>query len=134
MVALYRGADAYVLPSRGEGCGLTNMEALACGLPTIATGWSGNTEYMHDGNSFLVDYELVDLDPAAWSQLRAFRGQQWAEPSVPDLRAAMRRVIDDREEAARRGQRGRAEVLERYSVDAVGQRLRERLTHLAATG
>jgi glycosyltransferase involved in cell wall biosynthesis len=40
---LYTGADAFVLPSRGEGWGRPHIEAMAMGLPTIATNWSGNT-------------------------------------------------------------------------------------------
>ena len=40
---LYKGADAFVLPSRGEGWGRPHIEAMSMGLPTIATNWSGNT-------------------------------------------------------------------------------------------
>jgi glycosyltransferase involved in cell wall biosynthesis len=40
---LYRAADAFVLPSRGEGWGRPHAEAMAMGLPTIATNWSGPT-------------------------------------------------------------------------------------------
>ena len=37
MPALYAAADAFVLPSRGEGWGLPYMEAMAAGLPVIGT-------------------------------------------------------------------------------------------------
>lgn len=42
--ALYLAADAFVLPSRGEGWGRPHTEAMAMELPIIATNWSGPTE------------------------------------------------------------------------------------------
>ena len=103
---LYRAADAFVLASRGEGWGRPLMEAMAMGLPTIATGWSGNLEFMNDDNSYLVDYELVDAPADAWR-----RGQRWAEPSIRELRRAVRWVYENRIEAAATGTRARADVL-----------------------
>src|SRR5205814_6439891 len=69
---LYRAADAFVLPSRGEGWGRPYMEAMASGLPTIATGWSGNLEFMNEDNSYLIRYKLVDAPGDDW-----MRGQRW---------------------------------------------------------
>lgn len=37
----YAAADAFVLPSRGEGWGRPHVEAMSMGLPVIATNWSG---------------------------------------------------------------------------------------------
>ncbi len=55
LLSVYQSVDALVQPSRGEGWGRPHVEAMACGLPVIATNWSGNTEYMDDSNSFLID-------------------------------------------------------------------------------
>ena len=44
--ALLSAMDAFVLPSRGEGWGRPHVEAMAMGLPVIATNWSGPTEYV----------------------------------------------------------------------------------------
>jgi len=41
MAQLYCHADAFVLPSLGEGWGLPLAEAMAIGLPTIGTRWGG---------------------------------------------------------------------------------------------
>ena len=38
---LYAAADAFVLPTRGEGWGLPIAEAMAMAMPVIATNWSG---------------------------------------------------------------------------------------------
>ena len=123
---LYRAADAFVLASRGEGWGRPQMEAMAMGLPTIATGWSGNLEFMNEGNSYLVDYKLVNAPAGPWTG-----GQLWAEPSVRDLRRAMRRVYEHRVEAAATGTRARADVLVSCRPELVVEAVRERLEAIA---
>ena len=52
---LYKTADAYVLPSKREGLNVSLMEALASGLPCIASKIRGNTDMISDGvNGFFV--------------------------------------------------------------------------------
>jgi GT2 family glycosyltransferase/glycosyltransferase involved in cell wall biosynthesis len=133
MPSLYGAADAFVLPSRGEGWGRPLMEAMASGLPTIGTGWSGNLEFMTGDNSFLVDFELVDVPEEGWHEWADYRGQRWAEPSVADLRAAMRRVIDDPDEARNRAERGRRDVHAQCGPGAVAPLYAERLRSLVSS-
>jgi glycosyltransferase involved in cell wall biosynthesis len=54
----YRLADAYVMPSRGEGFGIVFLEALACGLPVLGSTADGSREALLDG----AVGELVDPD------------------------------------------------------------------------
>ena len=46
---LYRLADVYVMPSRGEGFGFVFLEAMACGIPVIASKVDGSREAVLDG-------------------------------------------------------------------------------------
>jgi glycosyltransferase involved in cell wall biosynthesis len=45
----YRLADAYVMPSRGEGFGIVLLEAVACGIPTLGSRIDGGREALLDG-------------------------------------------------------------------------------------
>jgi phosphatidylinositol alpha-1,6-mannosyltransferase len=48
-ISLYRSADAYVMPSRGEGFGFVFLEAMACGIPVVASSIDGGREALRDG-------------------------------------------------------------------------------------
>jgi len=52
----YRLADVYVMPSSGEGFGFVFLEAMACGIPVIASKRDGSREAVRDGQmGILVD-------------------------------------------------------------------------------
>lgn len=55
--------DAYVSLHRAEGFGFTMAEAMSRGKPVIATGYSGNLEFMDDDNSFLVPFAMRPIGP-----------------------------------------------------------------------
>ncbi len=56
-----RCCDAYVSLHRAEGFGLGLAECMAMGKPVIATGWSGNMEFMDADSAGLVDFTLVPV-------------------------------------------------------------------------
>jgi glycosyltransferase involved in cell wall biosynthesis len=111
----YHSADAFVLPTRGEGWCLPCVEAMASGLPVIVSNFSGPTEYMNEVWSYpLKIAENLNTDGTA-------------EPSVDHLVELMRRVEREREEAARKGQAAMRHVGETYSPVAVGRVLFDHL-------
>lgn len=98
--ALLPLADLFLLPSEHESFGLVALEAMACGVPVIATSHGGTTELVENG----VSGFLVDPDD----------GEAMA--------ATARRVLDDSALAARVGAAARRRAVECFSETAVVDR------------
>ena len=75
----YRLADVYVMPSRGEGFGFVFLEAMACGIPVVASTRDGSREAVRDGELGLL------VDPDSPEQIAAAIRKALAMPKkVPD--------------------------------------------------
>lgn len=91
----FNGFDLFVLPSLSEGCSNVLLEAMACGLPIVATNVGGNPELIKEGvNGLLVP------------------------PSAPeDLAGAMIRLIQNEELKSRFSEAGRRIACEKFSME-----------------
>jgi glycosyltransferase involved in cell wall biosynthesis len=127
--ALMRSCDCYVSLHRAEGFGLTMAEAMAAGKPVIATGYSGNVDFMNAANSYLVDYEIGRVGPDC--EIYPPEGE-WAQPSVGHAAKLMRHVHEHPGEAAQVGERARQDVLRNLSPEATGAAMRRRLEELTS--
>jgi glycosyltransferase involved in cell wall biosynthesis len=116
MPRLYASANAFVMPSRATARGRSLLEALACGLPVIATGWGGHRELLSNDNGFLI--EIESLVSAAAEDERV-GGLRWAEPSVDHLRRLLRQVVTNRDEAQRRARSGRENAVQQWDWKVV---------------
>ena len=95
----YRLADAFVMPGRGEGFGIAYLEALACGVPVVASSADASREAVLDGELGTVvdpsdpgDIKLgiltaLDESPGVPDRLRYF--------SVDRFRERWHRVVND---------------------------------------
>ena len=101
-------------------------EAMALGKPVIATGYSGNLDFMDEESALLVEYERVAVPPGD-----LYAGGTWAEPDVTHAAALMREVHDAPDTAAARGALARRRVAERLGPGVVGARVHARVHALA---
>jgi glycogen synthase len=126
LVALYSGAAVFVCPSVYEPFGIINLEAMACGVPVVASAVGGVPEVVAHEKTGL----LVPLKPA---------GPDLAEPADPEafaagLAGAVNRLLDDPELARRMGRAGRARVESRFAWGAVAARTLEFYREVAEAG
>ena len=90
--AMIAACDCYVSLHRSEGFGITMAEAMALGRPVVATGYSGNLDFMTPENSWLVDHRLVKVGEGAPPYPA---DADWAEPDLGHAARLMREVFDD---------------------------------------
>lgn len=95
----YRLADAFVMPGRGEGFGIVYLEAMACGVPVVASNADGSREAVLDGALGIV-IDPDDPDALKAGILRALGGDRGRVPeglehfSFESYRQRWRRVVD----------------------------------------
>jgi glycosyltransferase involved in cell wall biosynthesis len=116
MQDLFARVDIVISLHRSEGFGMLMASAMAAAKPVIATGWSGNLDFMTQDCSVLVGYKLTPVvDPQhVYDQFDA----HWAEPDVKQAAEALRRLLADPEERRRMGQAARAHVEKFFSKEA----------------
>jgi glycosyltransferase involved in cell wall biosynthesis len=115
--ALIATCDCYVSLHRAEGFGIAMAEAMALGRPVIATGYSGNREFMGGPDALFVGHRLVPVGAG----VEPYPAEaMWAEPDVAHAAALMRRLAADPAGAAERGRRGAARLAERFAPAVAG--------------
>ena len=124
VAALMAHADCYVSLHRAEGFGLTMAEAMALGKPVVATGYSGNCDFMHAGNSLLVRHAVTPIR-ATHGPYR--RGLEWADPDLAHAAELLRWVYERPAEGRRLGAQAQRDIRTQFSPAAVGALMRARL-------
>lgn len=124
LLALMNKADCYISLHRSEGFGLTIAEAMALGKPVITTAYSGNLDFTHVNNSFLVKYKMlkheVDLSVLP-------KNNYWSEPDTDHAAELMKFVFENQEHAAETGRKAKEDIQTYFSLEAIGNRMKTRL-------
>lgn len=90
---LIAASDIVLSLHRSEGFGLVPATAMLLERPVVATGWSGNMDFMDATSAALVDYRLVEVrDPRG---VYSVAGAVWAEPDIEHAAAQLEHLAGD---------------------------------------
>ena len=113
VIQLFSHATVFVCPSIYEPFGLVNIEAMACETPVVASAVGGIPEIVLDGETgVLVEVGEADANGTPVDRDRFARR----------IAAAVGRLLDDPDLAARMGAAGHARVHERFTWPAIARR------------
>lgn len=119
---LIASSSVLLSPHRSEGFGLPLAEALMTGIPALATGWSGNLDFMGELPELLIRHSLISVrDP---SGIYRAREQQWADPDIADGAAKLKALFESpmlRTEVATRGRKAVEALSRAWSSAALAQ-------------
>ena len=124
LIQVLSHASAFVCPSIYEPFGIVNLEAMACGVPVVASAVGGIPEIVQDG---LTGY-LVPFTPD---------GSALGAPADPEgfakaLAAKLAEVVESPEERRRMGEAGRARVEASFSWSSIAETTAELYRRLLA--
>lgn len=121
--ALYYSAHVFFFPSRGEGAGLTPLEAMATGLPVIAPPYTGMRDYMHPAQSYPVRYHLEKAHYGLDTKL--------CEAEQDDLVVKLKQTYRNLPAALEKGRKAADFVRTFFTLDEMGRRMQEILEKIA---
>lgn len=122
--SLINVTDCFVSLHRSEGFGLGLAEAMYLGKPVIGTNWSGNTDFMTNVNSCVVDYKLIKVG-ADYGPYKAY--QVWADPDIEQAAHFMRKLVSEPEWRKIIAIKGQETIRTKFSPTAVGELIKQRL-------
>jgi len=102
LASLFRSADAFILPTRGEGFCLPYVQAMAMGVPVIGVGYGGSGDFLDASTGFDIPTRIVPIDAGFAKELSLYSGQRWAEPDIEATVSALRAVVERPGDAAQR--------------------------------
>jgi len=125
--SLLNECQTYISLHRSEGYGLTLAEAMSLGKPVIATGYSGNMDFMNKSNSILVPYEMFVVGEDAFPYPDDSR---WAQPNIEFAANAMRQLNEDKSLRSRLGDQARIDVAAEFTMERAAEFTKFRVENL----
>lgn len=116
----HHNVKAYVTLSHGEGFGLPVLEAAACGLPILATDWSGYLDFLQiDGKKKFVplDFELKDIPNSVHWKGVMEPGTKWANVKEEDVKTKLKKITLSYDKPKEWAMELAAKIKETHSVE-----------------
>lgn len=116
LMSIINSSDAYISMHRSEGFGIGMLEAMFLSKPVIATKYGGNTDFMDDNNSLLIDYKMTEVK----NEFGPYKkGWLWAEPDIYQAAEYMKKLYFDRKYCSEIGRKAYHSVIEQYSMQNI---------------
>ena len=125
---LVRCCDCFVSLHRSEGFGRGMAEAMFLGKPVIATGYSGNMDFMSSETAFLVPYELIPVPADSYPH---WQDQAWADPDTNVATGYMVKLLEDPSAGRVLGERASRHIRTKFGYRTTGIRYRDQLEKIA---
>lgn len=126
-LSLMTCCDCVVSLHRCEGLGLVVAEAMALGLPVIATDYAATTDLLSPATGYPVGYRLV---PVKKGEYPFGEGQRWADPDIGHAAWLMRHVMNNPEEAQQKATAAQQFIQTNYNAETVLKRQMQRFAEL----
>jgi glycosyltransferase involved in cell wall biosynthesis len=99
MLGIYKSPKIRLFASltRGEGFGLPMLEAAACDIPVIVTGWSAHDEFLSLGRYGKVNYNLVPIPESKVDDRIFKKASMWAQPDRIDFEKRVNKFLSSQE-------------------------------------
>ena len=114
MHALVNECETYISLHRSEGYGLTIAEAMSLGKPVVATGYSGNMDFMNEENSILVPFKITSIGPGSEPYPQ---DSVWAQPDINFAAKAIRELHENASLRSSLGEKGRHSVQSEFTLE-----------------
>lgn len=123
VVSIYRHPQIKALVSltRGEGYGLPILEAAACGLPIIATNWSGHLDFLKLGKFIPIYYQLSQIHQSRIDNAIFVQGARWAEAFEDDAKKKFLKFRNSSSTPVEWAKELKTKIIENYSQSAINK-------------
>lgn len=127
MVELVNRCQVYVSPHRSEGFGINILQALATGIPVIATRATGNLDFCNDSNTHFIEVEKHKR----WSPfLHPYENAMWDEPKTESLIEVMTSVMNNYEQSRQKSIKESRKIREEWTWRATVNMMKKRVNTL----
>jgi glycosyltransferase involved in cell wall biosynthesis len=123
--ALLAASNVFLSLHRSEGYGINLIDAMARGCTVVATGYSGNLDFMDEANSLLVPYNLESVSSYANVRVNSF----WAEPDIDVAAKFLRGLYVDRSKGFIIGDKAKTQIAHEHGITSATQKFIREFTN-----
>lgn len=131
MPNLYKNADVYIAPSRGEGMNLPILESAAMEVPVISAYNTAMTDFLTEKNSYFIQTdEYIEANESLKRISAYYHGQKFPKfgrKAIDEMRLLMRHVYKNYNEAKMKAKQFKQDILEKYTWDIAVRNIMDRI-------